>query len=263
MAKKPARKSSKATPKKAVKRTTRSAGSKPKASATNAKPAIRSTAASMTLMHGKIRYGVHPAVLMAMKWVEEMKEKTGRTLEEWIVYIIEKGPTDEPARRTWLKDTHGLGTNTAWWLAERSFGRNMWDHVPEKYLEMGPAAVDKLYLGGRAALRPLHDKLATLGCSLGKDAHICPCETMMPLYREHVFARIMPTTLTRIDLGFALADLLKQGKAKFPARLIDTGGFAKKDRITHRIEIKSIADIDAEVAEWLRTAYELDGKEPR
>ena len=41
-------------------------------------------------------------------------------------------------------------------------------------------------------------------------------------------------------------------------RLIDTGGFAKKDRITHRIPIASLAEIDGEVRRWLRTAYEMD-----
>ena len=32
----------------------------------------------------------------------------------------------------------------------------------------------------------------------------------------------------------------------------------KKDRITHRFELKSTAEIDAEVKKWLKTAYELD-----
>jgi hypothetical protein len=42
--------------------------------------------------------------------------------------------------------------------------------------------------------------------------------------------------------------------------MIDTGGLAKKDRITHRIELKSVAEIDAEVKKWLQTAYELDAQ---
>jgi len=46
--------------------------------------------------------------------------------------------------------------------------------------------------------------------------------------------------------------------AKATGRLIDTGGFAKKDRITHRIPITQIDDIDGEVEHWLRVAYDLD-----
>jgi hypothetical protein len=76
--------------------------------------------------------------------------------------------------------------------------------------------------------------------------------TIVPLYRNHVFAQIKPTTQTRIDMGFALGDLKPTG------RLIDTGGFAKKDRITHRIPITSAADINDEVKHWLKVAYDRD-----
>jgi hypothetical protein len=58
--------------------------------------------------------------------------------------------------------------------------------------------------------------------------------------------------MTRIDLGLALKN------TKVPKRLIDTGGFAKKDRITHRVEITSMKDIDADVKKWLTIAYEMD-----
>jgi hypothetical protein len=79
---------------------------------------------------------------------------------------------------------------------------------------------------------------------------------MVPLYRNHVFAQIKPTTNSRIDMGFALAKY----KGKFPKRLIDTGGLAKKDRITHRIEITEVSQIDDDVRKWTKTAYELDGE---
>ncbi|MBZ5536331.1 MAG: DUF5655 domain-containing protein [Acidobacteriia bacterium] len=79
-----------------------------------------------------------------------------------------------------------------------------------------------------------------------------PSKTIVPLYRNHVFAEIKPATRTRIDLGFALRDLKARG------RLIDTGGLAKKDRITHRIPIAKLEEIDDEVKHWLKIAYELD-----
>ena len=69
---------------------------------------------------------------------------------------------------------------------------------------------------------------------------------------EKITAMIKPTTRTRLDMGFALKDAPATG------RLIDTGGFAKKDRITHRIPISKLSDIDAEVVAWLHTAYDLD-----
>src|SRR5262249_52883078 len=114
--------------------------------------------------------------------------------------------------------------------------------------------VDEQYAGPKEKLRPIYDQLLTLGKSLGDDVKACPCKTIVPLYRNHVFEQIKPTTNTRIDLGFALA----AHKGKVPKRMIDTAGLAKKDRITHRIELKSANEIDDEVKKWLKTAYELD-----
>jgi hypothetical protein len=105
-----------------------------------------------------------------------------------------------------------------------------------------------MFSGAKAALHPLYEELLRVGLGIGKDVKACPCQTMVPLYRRHVFAQIKPATQTRIDLGFAL------GARKPEGRLIDTGGYAKKDRITHRIPISSAKDIDAEVEKWLKTA---------
>ena len=32
-------------------------------------------------------YGVHPGVAITVKWIGELKQKTGRTLEEWLKLI--------------------------------------------------------------------------------------------------------------------------------------------------------------------------------
>jgi len=197
-------------------------------------------------------YSVHPGVLMTQKWIGELKQKTGRSLEEWLKHIKKDGPADENSRRDWLKSEHGLGTNTAWWLAERSVGKGEEAGDPDLYLQHAERDVEKMFSGGKAALRPIYDALLKLGLKTGKEAKACPCQTIVPLYRNHVFAQIKPATQTRIDLGFALGDMKPKG------RLIDTGGFAKKDRITHRIPITSFDDIDDEVKHWLKVAYDRD-----
>ena len=197
-------------------------------------------------------YSVHPGVLMTQKWIGELKQKTGRTLDEWLAHIKKAGPKDEKARRDWLKQEYGLGTNTASWLAQRAAGKGEELSDPDLYLQSAERDVEKMFSGGKAGLRPLYDALLKLGLKTGKEAKACPCQTIVPLYRNHVFAQIKPTTQTRIDLGFALGDMKPKG------RLIDTGGFAKKDRITHRIPITSMGDIDDEVKHWLKVAYDRD-----
>jgi len=189
---------------------------------------------------------------MTQKWVADLPPKTGRTLEEWVRLVKESGPATEKERRDWLKEKHKLGTNTAWWIAERAEGKELESSDPEAYLNAAEEYVEAMFGGKKAALRPIYNALLKFGLGLGQDVKACPCKTIVPLYRNHVFAQIKPTSHTRIDFGFAL------GNMKATGRLIDTGGFAKKDRITHRIPIGQPEEIDDEVRHWLKRAYEMD-----
>lgn len=197
-------------------------------------------------------YGVHPAVNMTQKTLASLKDKTGRSLEDWIAVVRQSGPMTQKERARWLREEQGIAAPSAQWIAERAEGKSGDTDSPELYLAAAERYVEEMFSGRKAALRPLYDELLSLGLSQGKDVKACPCTTMVPLYRNHVFAQIKPATNTRIDLGFAL------GARQAEGRLIDTGGYAKRDRITHRIPIESAAGIDAEVKQWLKTAYEED-----
>jgi hypothetical protein len=197
-------------------------------------------------------YSVHPGVAMVQKWIKELPERTGRSLDEWIALVNKSGPPSEKERREWLKKEHKLGTNSAWWIAERAEGKGTEEDSPEAYLQASEKWVDAMFSGPREVLRPVYDQLLKVALSVGKDVKACPGKTIVALYRNHVFAQIKPTTNTRVDLGLAL------GNMKTPKRLIDTGGYEKKDRITRRIEVKAKADIDVELKRWLKRAYEMD-----
>src|ERR1700722_16820918 len=81
-------------------------------------------------------YDVHPGVAMVQKWIGELKEKTGRTVEEWIALVQKERPkTGHKARVEWLKTKHKMGNNSAWWLAERAEGKSGEEDTPEGYLE--------------------------------------------------------------------------------------------------------------------------------
>jgi len=203
----------------------------------------------------KSAYDVHPSVTMIQNVIAGMKAKTGRSLEEWIAFVKKEGPKSSEQRAAWLKAEHGMGTNYAWWIGERAEGKGGEDGDPTSYLKSAAEYVEAMYAGPKAALRPIHEAVIKVGRGLGKDVKVCPCSTIVPLFRNHVFAQIKPATRTRIDLGLAL----KGAKEKLPARLIDTGGLKKNDRITHRIGLTSAKEVDEEVKRWMRTAYELDG----
>ncbi|MCC6950795.1 MAG: DUF4287 domain-containing protein [Phycisphaerales bacterium] len=206
-----------------------------------------------------LSYDVHPSVALMEEWIRTLPTSTGKSLTAWMRAIRAEefeGPADA---RAWLKKEHGLGTTACWHLAERAFARDLslMDDDPERYLALAPKYVDGQYAGKKAGLRAIYERLHGACRRLGANVLICPCKTIVPVYREHVFAQIKPTTNTRVDLGLCLTALLKGGRT-LPDRLIDTGGFAKKDRITHRVALASPDDVDAFTLKWLARAYELD-----
>jgi hypothetical protein len=102
------------------------------------------------------------------------------------------------------------------------------------------------------ALPSFYEELLELALSPGRDVRACPGTTIVPVYGGHVFAQIKASTSTRINLGLAL------GNTKTPKRLVDTGGFEKKDRITRRIEVKSKTGIADELKYSIGKAYQAD-----
>jgi hypothetical protein len=197
-----------------------------------------------------IRYSMHPGFRMEAAYARNLEERTGRSLEEWVRLVRREGPPEEPERRRWLKAEHGLSTSYTRWIAGAAEGKEMGSagYDPSAYVE-------RLYAGPKAGLRPLHDRLCRLALSLGKDVKVCPCETMVPFFRKFAFAELRPATATRLDLGLALGD------AKPGGRLASVA-VAMGNRITHRISLGSVAEVDGEVEARLREAYDL-GNETR
>jgi hypothetical protein len=203
-------------------------------------------------------YSAHPSLKLMFDWIEGLKAKTGRSLPEWIAHMESHGPATETARRAWLKEEHGLGTRAATWLAGRAAGKGLEEESKEAYLEAALVWVETMY-EKKSSLRPVHDAVIEMAMEMDGTVRICPCRTMVPIFRNHVIAQIKPSTKTRLDLGLALGELLKRG-TKLPKRLVATGGFEKKDRITHRIELCEVSDVDAEVGRWLKKSWELDAR---
>ena len=177
-----------------------------------------------------VRYSVHPAVAHGQAMIENLVQTTGRSLPQWLKLVAAQSPGERRAIMAWLKEAHGLGLSLAMLIAEAATqGPELLS--AEGYLRAAPAYVEALFAGPKAGLRPLYNALVELALLLGGDVKLSPTKTLVPLYRRHVFAQLKPATRTRLDLGLALGGLKAKG------RLIDTGGYAKKDRITHRIAI--------------------------
>src|SRR5262249_7490068 len=160
-------------------------------------------------------YGVHPSVQMVADWIASLKPKTGRTLGEWVKLAKSDGPAELEALRQWFKNRHGFGTNAAWWLADVTTGEGKLDGNPDEHMRSAEGYRGDMHAGRKAGVKPLHDTILDLAAELGEDVKACPCQTIVPLYRKHVFAQIKPSTRTRLDLGLALAKY----EARLPKRL--------------------------------------------
>jgi hypothetical protein len=197
-------------------------------------------------------YDVHPSVAYVQAILGNFKGKTGRTVDEWSDQIRAEQPSN---LRAWLK-AKGLGSTQIGLVLQRALAKpgHAFDDTPEGYLAAASGYVDAQYGGKKAVLRPLFERAVALVRGLGADVRVCPCETIVPFYRNHVFAEVKPFA-SRLDLGLALGD---PAAVKDPGgRLKNTGGFAKKDRITHKMEITCEADLELALV-WLRRAYVRD-----
>lgn len=198
------------------------------------------------------KYDVHPSVAMIQKWTMELPEKTGRGLQEWSDLVTQLRTTVRKERIAWLKESHGLGTNTAIHIVNYAEDRHTWDGDPEVYLQQAVRYVDAMFAGKKAELKPIFDVVLKAVRKLGKDVKVCPCKTIIPFYRKRVFAQLKPGPRSRLELGLVLEDTPCEGLLQPNARA------AENDRLKHLIPLASIADFNEEALAWLKTAYDRD-----
>ena len=105
----------------------------------------------------KPRYDVHPGVAMMRKWADELPAKTGRSLDQWARFINNSGIEGRNERIAFLKDEHGLGTNSASFIVDYAADKHSWDGDPDVYLAQAEQYVEAQYSGPKAAAGDLRD----------------------------------------------------------------------------------------------------------
>ena len=110
-------------------------------------------------------------------------------------------------------------------------------------------ALDAIYAGAKAALRPIHDKVISDVDQFGA-FEITPKRTYLSLRRKKQFAMIGPATNTRVEVGLHLKGVDGTGRLV----LVPPGGMC-----THVVKLTSVADVDAELIGWIRAAYDAAG----
>lgn len=179
---------------------------------------------------------------MMQSMLDNMEEKTGRTMEGWMPLLLESGLEKHGEFVKLLKSEHGVGHGYASFIAQtyRSGGvlatdRDATDLVDTQYV-------------GKEHLRPICDRLIDIARELGSDVEISPKKTCVSLRRSKQFAMIQPSTKTRIDLG------LNMGKGLAPNGRLEAAG--SMGMASHRVRITDLNEIDDDVVRWMKSAYE-------
>jgi hypothetical protein len=173
--------------------------------------------------------------------IRNIETAYGKPIDAWIQLVKASGLAKHNEIVAMLKTDHGMRHGAAHRVA--LVARNADQPAPAT----ADAAIQALYTGKRAALRPLHDKLIAAIADFGGDIEQVPKKGYVSLRRAKQFAMIQPSAMGRLDVGLIL-------KAHEPTgRLESAKGF--NALFTHRVRIQTAADIDDELCAWLHQAY--------
>ena len=167
--------------------------------------------------------------------IDNMPEKTGKSLDEWKKILITKSFEKHGEAVKFLKGDHGVSHGFANTIVTLSKDKNE-----------DPVDLVSNQYQGKEELEPIYEKLIELVKEMGADVIVTPKKGSVSIIRKKQFALIKPTTKTRIDLGLKLV-----GK-ELTERLENSGPFGTM--CTHRVQISSIEQVDEELKEWLTEA---------
>ena len=169
--------------------------------------------------------------------IDNMPEKTGKSLDEWKTILKEKSFSKHSEGVKFLKSEHGVTHGFANTIVSLSKEENNTseDLVTSQYT-------------GKENLKPIYDDLINFVKTLGNDVTITPKKGSVSIIRKRQFILIKPATKTRIDLGFKLKD------KPTTERLENSGPFGTM--CTHRVRLTSESEIDKELKDWIKEAYE-------
>lgn len=175
--------------------------------------------------------------------IENLYKNTGKTLEQWIEVVKKQNFAKHGEIVKFLKERHGFTHGFANLVAHKAKGSDAGS------AENADELITKQYQG-KEHFKPVYDKLMAEIGKFGKDVEVAPKNAYVSLRRKKQFATLGPATKTRFEIGINLKGQEPNGKLE-----------AEKPNsmCSHKIKIADINDIDKEVVDWIKTAYENAG----
>jgi predicted transport protein len=174
--------------------------------------------------------------------IDNMPEKTGKSLTDWYQVITSSGATKHGEIMKILKGEHGVTHGYANTIAILFRDQAAGGSPAEEDL------VSAQYKGPKAGLKSVYEAPLTDVSKLGSDVEIAPKKSYVSFRRKKQFAIVQPTTTTRIDLGLNLKGVDATERLE--------GGKVFSGMCTHKVKLSSVNDIDKDVINWLKQAYD-------
>jgi hypothetical protein len=177
-----------------------------------------------------------------------IQNRTGKSIEQLTKIVRTCGFEKHGEIRDYLKRELGMGHGDA----------NVLVHTVMKSdgaraAEAAGLSTDdvlaQIYVGPKAALRPIHDKVMDQVQKFGPfDIH--PKKGYVSLRRAKQFAMVGPATNTKVEIGINLKE------AKLPVRftVVPPGGMCQ-----FKVRLEDSKEVDKELIDCLRRAYEAAG----
>ena len=176
-----------------------------------------------------------------INYLDEVKAKTGKTVEDFRQMAAEKGLTKASPFVAWLKAEYGLGYHHAgaiWYMLSHAD-------------DLAASPEEKIaahFKDGKAKWRVPYDELAQEIAAFGADIEFSPNLTYINVQRRGKKFAIVQTSANRLDIGLKL-------KGVAPTERFEPAG-SWNPMVTHRARISDPSDIDPELLAWLKKAYE-------
>jgi Domain of unknown function (DUF5655) len=170
-------------------------------------------------------------------WLRTLQKQTGEGVDAWKRRIGRQSIRDESDLRAWLTHQGVTGYAQSLLVMER-FG------YPDFVLATADELIARQY-ADRAHLRLVYDAVVEAATQCG-DVVIQARKTFVSLVTpRRTFARVQPTTRTRVDLGLRL-DERPSGRLQ-RSRIHET--------MPLQVSLSSPDEVDAQVQDWLHRAY--------
>jgi hypothetical protein len=170
------------------------------------------------------------------RWVKTLEARTGKGLVDWNHRIRASRFRDARHLRIWLSK-HGVDGYPQQLLVMERFG------YPEHVLTTGTELIADQY-ADRPQLRPILDAVVKAARACGPVV-IQARKTFVALATaRRTFARVQPTTRTRVDLGLRLDGQQAVGRLRSNAH----------DTMRLRVGLANASDVDSAVIAWIRRA---------